>query len=415
MPQKRKTARRPGKRSKANPGVGFYIFSALVLFVIIFWLSQPEDVLKTDKITSKLAESVNLSKLTKKPDLPEKQTEQPAEPEKQYENVVEKSIYTALNKLHIEEKNIRRRKKDSQINYTVPINPLVNDLTFANMIIKGEVERVSGIFNSGVEQGRRQILTFTDKESGFKHIVELFYRRDESTPGTKSRALSIIVDDFGNYGGALLTEFAKTHPAVTFAILPHTPYAEESMQLARQHGHEFIIHVPMEPINYPRENPGDHAIFIQLSANEISRRMERFINQLPDCIGVNNHMGSLATADENTMQSVMQTLRKHNLLFVDSRTTSSSVAYNVAQKNLVPAFKRDVFLDEPDLSDANLNKKISECVSLAQTRPYVIAIMHCRTEAHLKYLNSFIARAEQAGFELVPLSQLGAHKLPEIP
>ncbi|MFO7660203.1 MAG: divergent polysaccharide deacetylase family protein [Candidatus Cloacimonadaceae bacterium] len=388
---------------------------ALTLFVIVFWLSQPEDVLKADKIAAKLSDAFDSSTRKKPQDETKEEADQPAETEKKYETTVEEAIYAALKKLHIDEKNIRRRKKDDQITYTVPVNPYINDLIFANMIIKGEVETSNGIFNSGLEQGRRQILTFTDKENGLKHIVELFYKRDEKALGAGSRTLAIIVDDFGNYSGSLLTAFAKTNPAVNFAIMPHTPHAVEAMKLATQYGLESIIHVPMEPRNFPQENPGDHAIFIQLSEGEITRRMERFINQLPDCIGANNHMGSLATADESTMQAVMQTLKKHDLLFVDSRTTSSSVAYTVAQKNLVPAFKRDIFLDEPDLSDGNLNKKIAECISLSQSRPFVIAIMHCKTEAHLKYLNSFIAKAEQAGFELMPLSQLGAYRLPEIP
>jgi len=415
MPQKRKTFRRPKKRAKQGQNIVFYILGAIALFFVIFWLSQPSDVLHTEKIVEKIAKTADLAKLKPKPSSPGKPVEKSGEPDKKFESNVEKSIFTALNKLHIDDKSIRRKQKDKVINYTVPVDPSFSDLIFANMIIKGEVEKVNGVFDSGVEKGRHQILTFTDRESGIKHVVELFYKRDEKAANPQSRILTIIVDDFGNYKGNLLTGFAKTDPAVCFAIMPQTPNAVEAMKIAKQYGHESIIHVPMEPINYPRENPGEHAIFIQHSAGEVSRRMERFINQLPDCIGVNNHMGSLATADENTMQAVMQTLRKENLLFVDSRTTSSSVAYNIAQRNLVPAFKRDIFLDEPDLSDANLNKKLSECVSMAQSKPFVIAIMHCHSEKHLEYLNSFIAKAEQAGFELVPLSKLGAYKLPDIP
>ncbi|MCK7491912.1 MAG: divergent polysaccharide deacetylase family protein [Comamonadaceae bacterium] len=188
--------------------------------------------------------------------------------------------------------------------------------------------------------------------------------------------------------------------------MPNTPYADEAMEIATQNGHESIIHVPMEPATYPRENPGDHAIFIQQSAGEISRRIERFIKKLPDCIGINNHMGSLATADEPAMQAVMQTLRKHKLIFVDSRTTGNSIAYKVAQKNLVSAFKRDIFLDEPDLTEANMTKKLAECQTVAQSKSYVVAIMHCHTDKHLNYLKKFIARAEAEGFEIGSLVQI---------
>jgi polysaccharide deacetylase 2 family uncharacterized protein YibQ len=232
---------------------------------------------------------------------------------------------------------------------------------------------------------------------------------------TESRkALAIIVDDFGNNGGNLLNGFLRTDPAVCFAIMPDTPYAQQTMNAAQAMGRECIIHVPMEPLNYPRENPGDKAIFIQQSASEITKRMERFIKDLPYCRGINNHMGSLATSDETTMKTVMQTLRKHKMYFVDSRTNSSSIAYKTAQKNLVTAYKRDIFLDEPDLSEANLNKRISDCLALSATKPYIVAIMHCHTQNHLNYLNRFIAKAKANGFTIVPVSKLGTLNLPEI-
>ncbi len=125
-------------------------------------------------------------------------------------------------------------------------------------------------------------------------------------------------------------------------------------------------------------------------------------------------MGSLATADEATMKVVMQTLKKHNLYFVDSRTSGSSVAYATAQRNLVPAFSRDVFLDAPDLSQANLKNKVDECSRLALTKPYVVAITHCHSTAHLDYLKRFVQELKNRGFRIVPFSELHAYKLPEI-
>jgi hypothetical protein len=415
MPRKKSAPRKKSRKSKAKSGIGVYLFAALALFVFIIWLSQPEDGYKIPGLKKKVSVPVDSFLTAQKQKVEDKLKKSPHDKAPEAETETEKGILSAISKLHIASSDIKRRQKDKEITLSVPIDPSVSDLTFANMIIKGEVEQQKGEFVSGVVKGSRQVLTFLDKDSGNKFLVELYYKRGETAAKSPSRAITIIIDDFGNTKGELLTGFAKTDPAVCFAILPQTPYAVDAMKIATQYGHESIIHVPMEPINYPRENPGDHAIFIQLSEGEISRRMERFINQLPDAIGVNNHMGSLATADEPTMQVVMQSLKKHNLIFVDSRTTANSVAFKTAQKHMVPTFRRDIFLDEPDLSDATLDKKIAECLSLSQSRSYIVAIMHCHTASHLNYLNRFIARAEQHGFELVPLSRLGAYKLPEIP
>lgn len=414
MPQRKKSGRKKYSNKRSQQNLGVYIFAAIALFVVIFWISQPISNDKTSEVTVKKPITKEIEKVKDKLNNAGKVIPPTADKEKKPETAVENGINNAIKKLHIDDEEVKSRKKDDIITYKIPIDPDISDLTFANMIFKGEIEKLKGILESGVEKGRRQLLTFQDSNSKQKYVLELFYKRNEDLDCKQSKVLAIIIDDFGNYKGKLLTDFAKTNSAVCFAIMPGTPHATEAMKIAKQYGHESIIHVPMEPVNYPRENPGDDAIFIQLSENEVSRRIERFINQLPDCIGINNHMGSLATTYEPTMQAVMQTLRKNNLLFVDSRTSSGSIAYKVAQKNLVPALKRDIFLDEPNITQSNLEKKLSECNTMSQTKPFVVAIMHCHTEAHLNYLKQFITKAKQAGFELMPISRLGAYNLPEI-
>ncbi len=418
MPVKRKPIRRTNSRShrrkqgKSNTAV--VVISAIALFGIIYWISNPSADNKI--VTKKPAASQTPEESRAENPEPQKdeapQKVKPLEPKADTD--VEKGIYRAAAKLHIDPDKIKHKVSDGLLIYTVPIDPALSDLLFANMIIKGEVENLKGKFVSGQEKNHRQILSFTDNPTGKKIQVELYYKKSEISPDAAGKYLTIIIDDFGYANGKLLNGFAETKPEVCFAILPDTKYADEALESAKRGGHEAIIHAPMEPINYPKENPGEKAIFIQLTPGEISRRMERYIEKLPGCIGVNNHMGSLATADEPAMQAVMQTLRKHNLLFVDSRTTNSSIAYKIAQKNQVPAFKRDVFLDEPDLSDATLNKRLADCIAIARTKPQVVAIMHCHSANHLAYLKRFITLAEQSGFKLVPLSKLGAYKLPAI-
>jgi polysaccharide deacetylase 2 family uncharacterized protein YibQ len=414
MPQKRKTPRKKQPLPPSKGSLALYLLLAVCLCFIIYWLSKPQGSLKLPGINPVTHAVIDTMKAVPAGQVKPTAGQPTQAPPAEAQSATAKGIASALTKLHIALTDIKTKQKGNEITLQIPVSQDESDLTFANMIIKGEVEQQKGEFVSGFQKGSRQILTFNDKPSGKKYIVELYYKRPEAAVQPVSKAICIIVDDFGNAKGALLTGFAKTNPAICFAILPLTPYASDAMKIATQYKHESIIHVPMEPLNYPREDPGDHAIFIQQNAGEINRRLERFMKKLPDCIGINNHMGSLATADEPTMQAVMQTLRKHNFIFVDSRTTSNSVAYKLAQKNQVTAFKRDIFLDEPDLTDANLDKKITECQTLFQTKAYIITIMHCHTEQHLNYLNKFIARAAQQGFDIVPLSRLGSYKLPEI-
>ena len=82
-----------------------------------------------------------------------------------------------------------------------------------------------------------------------------------------------------------------------------------------------------------------------MSAAEKLSLTRRALNSLPGVMGVNNHQGSKATADKDTMRVVLQELRRQKLFFVDSRTNSASVARNMAQQLDVSTARNDIFLD----------------------------------------------------------------------
>jgi len=175
-----------------------------------------------------------------------------------------------------------------------------------------------------------------------------------------------------------------------------------------------LIHVPMEPIGYPSVNPGKNAVLVQHGEAQIVKMLDGFIADLPDAIGINNHMGSLATTDADIMQVVMNTLKKHNKAFLDSRTTNVSVAYQTAQKSHIRAFRNDLFLDSPNISQSTMDAKLNQIIQMSASNKHIIAITHCHNEDKLDYLKSFISRLKKAGFSLVPLSEHGSHEVPEI-
>ena len=149
-------------------------------------------------------------------------------------------------------------------------------------------------------------------------------------------------------------------PAISFAILPDLKYSKLVMEMANQTGHETLIHVPMEPISYPHNDPGPNAIYVHLSENEIRKRMEKFIADFPLCAGMNNHMGSLVTSDPKVMKIVLDVVKEHNMYFVDSKTSQSSIAYSLAQKMMIPTTENKLFLDTPNMDVVTLKSKLRQ-------------------------------------------------------
>ena len=325
------------------------------------------------------------------------------------------AITYAKRLLGVPDKNFSTVIGETAIHISIGIDRAEMDLNYANMIISGQIELVNGFVSSGREKqnGNKQVMEIHDEDDLQKYVIVLHYVNNQEEEKKKTK-IAIVVDDFGIHNDKLLEKFCALDRRITFAILPDQRYSQQVMQMAKNSGHETMIHIPMEPVSYPRNNPGPEAIYVHLTEREIRKRMEKMIKQFPDCIGANNHMGSLVTTDERVMQIVLEVLKKHDLFFVDSRTSNSTIAYEVAKKMMIPTFKSNLFLDTPDVSLKTMKSKLNTLKSLGKTRDKMLVITHCATQERYEYLKEFIKRIEKLDFEIVPASELFENNLPEI-
>ncbi len=346
---------------------------------------------------------------------PQLQKEKVSVKQKQEEISVLDAIVHAKLLLGVPEKNYKNHIGEDAIYISIGIDSSEMDLNYANIIITGRVELIGGKILSGKEKnnGNKQVLEFEDPHDSQKYFVSLYYSKSQSITKTKTQ-LAIVVDDFGIRNNKLLDDFCSLNSNVTFAILPDQKFSKHVMNRAAETGHETMIHIPMEPVSYPRDNPGANAIYVHLSEKEIKRRMEGYIKQFPLCVGANNHMGSFATTDESVMRSVLQVLKDHDLYFVDSRTSQSSIAYDTAKKMLIPTCENQFFLDTPSITDKTLTTKLRQLKYLAKDRDKILVITHCATQDRYDFLKEFIKEIEKLNVELVPVSELFKSKLPEI-
>ncbi len=317
--------------------------------------------------------------------------------------------------LGVTEENYKNHIGEDAVYISIGVDRSEMDLNYTNIIITGQVELIGGKIIKGEEKnnGNKQVLEIEDPHDSQTYFVTLYYTKSQNVVRDKTM-LAIVVDDFGIRNNKLLDDFCSLNSNVTFAILPDQKFSKHVMNKAAETGHETMIHIPMEPISYPRDNPGANAIYVHLSKKEIKRRMENYIKQFPLCVGANNHMGSFATTDESVMRSVLQVLKDHDLYFVDSRTSQSSIAYDVAKKMMIPTCVNQIFLDTPRITEKTLANKIRQLKYLAKDRDKILVITHCATQDRYEFLKEFIKEIEKLDFELVPVSELFKSKLPEI-
>ena len=214
--------------------------------------------------------------------------------------------------------------------------------------------------------------------------------------------IGIIIDDLG-YDRHLARAFMEFDLPLTFSILPFTPNTRSIAQKAREGARETMLHLPMEPINYPALNPGDGVLLVSMDREEILEILMRDLSEIPFVAGVNNHMGSRFTENEEKMAIVLGELKARGLYFIDSRTSASSVAFKIAKKMALRTANRDIFLDN-DLSDNALKIQIERLLSLARHKGRAIGIGHPHRETlQLLKKHQFTLNNEA---EVVPISHL---------
>jgi polysaccharide deacetylase 2 family uncharacterized protein YibQ len=258
-----------------------------------------------------------------------------------------------------------------------------------------------------------QVLRAEENESGDRveilcgfdsRATTLFRLRRDTKLLRPTGQIALVLDDFGQYSRHLAPRFCALRQALTLALLPNEGSVDSLAALALRHGHQVLLHLPMEPEDYPDQDPGDGAILLEHDKKTVRRLVRRALERVPGAVGVNNHMGSRATADARIMEAVLDELKGRGLFFLDSVTSSASVAYSLASRHQVKTARRDLFIDEVDTADA-VRARLWELAQVAAEQGYAVGIGHDR-EQTLLALEATLPELEERGFRFVPVSSL---------
>jgi len=214
--------------------------------------------------------------------------------------------------------------------------------------------------------------------------------------------IAIIIDDLG-YQKRLAYKFLELDAVLTFSLLPHSPFQERIAGSAHEKGFEIMLHLPMEPHEYPAVDAGPGTLLMSMTPDELIEQLTRDLDAVPHIKGVNNHMGSRMTENSTRMYQIFTTLKKRGLYFIDSLTTSESLSQPSARLFRVPFGQRDVFIDhiqEPEF----IRGQIALLIRIARKHGQAIGIAHPHLVTY-EVLREMLPEIEN-GVELVPASEL---------
>ncbi len=213
--------------------------------------------------------------------------------------------------------------------------------------------------------------------------------------------IAIIIDDLGYK--QLEDQRALALPAaVTLSFLPQSPLAGELAEQGFLQGNEIMLHLPMQSVEAACLGPG--ALTMDMNETDFKASVTKSLQSIPHVKGINNHMGSLLTREPGHMTWLMELIQPKALFFVDSRTTTETIAEVIADDFQIPNARRNVFLDH-DLHPLAIEEQFNRLLNLARREGFAIAIAHPHKET-LDLLEQRLAQLNTAGIELLPVSEL---------
>jgi uncharacterized protein len=212
----------------------------------------------------------------------------------------------------------------------------------------------------------------------------------------------LVVGGMGLAQSATANAIDMLPPAVTLAFAPYGDDLAADAARAREAGHEIILQLPMEPIDYPRVNPGPHVLVTSRSAAENIDDLHWLMSRFSGYVGVANFLGGKFTAEDAAMTPILQEIATRGLFYFDDASAPRSVALARAADVKLTAVKADLVLDavaRPEAIDLALKK----LEALAREKGMAIGTAS-GLPMSLERLERFAREAEARGLVLVPLS-----------
>jgi uncharacterized protein len=218
----------------------------------------------------------------------------------------------------------------------------------------------------------------------------------------KMPVVAIVVGGLG-VGAAKTTEaIMKLPAAVTLAFTPYGSDPAKLAERARVQRHEILLQVPMEPFDYPDNDPGPQTLLTTLGAEQNIDRLHWHLSRFQGYAGIANFMGARFVVTDAAMQPIIREAAKRGLGFLDDGLAPRSVASTLATSQGMPFVKADFTIDAvPTL--AEIDRALAKLESLAKERGTAVGVASA-LPISIERIGVWIKALESHGIMLVPLT-----------
>lgn len=231
------------------------------------------------------------------------------------------------------------------------------------------------------------------------------YSRQPDTEGNFGVArVVIVVGGLGISQTSTKSAIDALPPTVTLAFAPYGNSLNRWMQMARKSGHELLLQLPMEPIDYPQNNPGPHTLRTEADLEENLANLHWAMSRLTNYVGVSNYLGNKILQQPAGLSPIFAEISKRGLLFFEDGSVKNSMGPGVAVKELVPYAKADILIDNVRSRSA-IASKLNELAARAKRTGLAVGMANAFPDS-IAMISEFARRAKQNGIEITPVSAI---------
>jgi uncharacterized protein len=224
----------------------------------------------------------------------------------------------------------------------------------------------------------------------------------DRTKAARMPVVAIVVSGLGVGAAKTADAIMKLPPAVTLAFTPYGADPAKLAERARAQRHEILLQVPMEPFDYPDNDPGPQTLLTTLTPEQNIDRLYWHLSRIQGYAGIANFMGARFTATDAVMQPIIREAAKRGLGYLDDGSSPRSAAPSLTAAQSMPFAMADFTIDAVPTS-AEIDRTLVKLETLAKERGLAVGVASA-LPISIERLAAWIKTLDSRGIMLVPLT-----------
>jgi len=231
------------------------------------------------------------------------------------------------------------------------------------------------------------------------------YSRQPDTEGNFGVArVVIVIGGLGISQTSTKSAIDNLPGEITLAFAPYGNSLTRWMQEARKRGHELLLQVPMEPLDYPQNNPGAHTLLAEADLQENLANLHWAMSRITNYVGVMNYLGNKMLQQPAGLAPVFAELSQRGLMFFEDGTVKNSLGEGVALKELLPYARANILLDNIRSRSA-IVEKLNKLSAEAKRTGLAIGMGNAFPDT-IALVAEYARLARENGIEITPVSSI---------